>query len=148
MEPVIANSTSNKCINPVSSNCTTWNGPMTLGCIPVCSTDSVSDVIVKLAKTECYTQSLLDLTALDLSCIYTPCPSCQSPKKLIDILQIIVNAISSCCGCNKGTTETTRICCPPGQIFCPDKTATNGFGGYCGLPGCTGLTGDSPFICT
>lgn len=96
MERIIANSSSKKCGSAVSSNCVTYVAPdsgLTIPCIPLCSTDTVSDVLVKLGQTECYTQSLLDLSGLDLSCCYTPCPSCQQPTRLVDVLQIMQNCI-------------------------------------------------------
>ena len=98
MEPVIANSSSKKCGSAISSNCVTYVPPdsgLTIPCVPICNTDTVSDILVKLGQTECYTQSLLDLSGLDLSCCYTPCPSCQQPTKLVDVLQIMQNCICS-----------------------------------------------------
>lgn len=92
MQPLIPNSSSKNCGNPTSSNCVNWNSTNP-PCINVCNGDSVGDVIYKLGQELCYFQGLLDLSALDLSCCYTPCPSCQQPTKLEDVLQIMMNCI-------------------------------------------------------
>ena len=92
MQPLIPNSTSKNCPGGTSSNCVTYNGKA-LPCVTTCNGDSVSDIIYKLGQELCYYQGLLDLSTLDLSCCYTPCPSCQQPTKLEDILQIMMNCI-------------------------------------------------------
>lgn len=94
MEPLVFNSPKNKCGTPISTNCVIWASG-NIPCIKLCDTDTIGDVAFKLGQGLCYTQSLLDLTSLDLSCFYTPCPSCQQPTKLLDILQIMVNKICS-----------------------------------------------------
>lgn len=97
MEPIRVNSSSKKCGDAISSNCVTYVAPdsgETIPCIPSCIGDTVSDVLVKLGKTECYTQSLLDVSGLDMSCCYTPCPSCPAvPSRLEDVLQIMMDCI-------------------------------------------------------
>ena len=94
MEPLIPNSSSNNCGSTISSNCVPYNGSP-IPCLPNCANQSVSDVLYKLGAQECYTLSLLDLSTLDLSCFYTPCPSCQNPTKLKDVLQLMINFMCS-----------------------------------------------------
>jgi hypothetical protein len=90
MEPLIPNSPATRCGNPVSSNCVTWQGGSVCG-IEICNGDTISDIAIKLGNLSCFIGNSIDLTKLDLSCIYTPCPSCQSPTNLVDVLQVIVN---------------------------------------------------------
>ncbi len=93
MEKVIYNSPKNKCGETTGSNCVQYNGD-SLDCIGTCPGDTVSDVLKKLGQKECYIESLLDFSTLDLSCCYTPCPNCPKvPEKLIDVLQIMQNCI-------------------------------------------------------
>jgi len=97
MEPLIANSKSNNCGTTISSNCVPYQGTP-LPCQPSCANQTVSDVIYKLGQEYCYLNGLLDLSTLDLSCCYTPCPSCDQPTKLVDVLQIMMTCI-----CNQAT---------------------------------------------
>lgn len=92
MEPLIPNTSSTRCGSPVSSNCVIWQGK-TISCIPDCNGDTISDVAYKLGQQLCYVQTLFDVSTIDLSCFYTPCPSCQEPTKLLDVLQTMVNYI-------------------------------------------------------
>jgi len=99
MEPIIPNK-STRCGSVEGSNCVTYNGN-SIPCINICNGDTVSDVLLKIGQETCYIQGLLNLSTLNLSCIYTPCPSCQNPTNLNDVLQIIVNAI---CTANQNIT--------------------------------------------
>ena len=92
MEPLIPNSGANNCGNPTSSNCVVWQSG-SIPCIPICNGDTIGNISVKLGQELCYIQSLLDLSTLDLSCCYTPCPSCQNPTKLVDVLQVMMTCI-------------------------------------------------------
>ena len=101
MEKLQQNSPGNKCPQSIASNCVPYNGNK-ITCIPTCTTDSVSDVLYKLGQKECFLESKFDFTNLDLSCFYSPCPSCNAPTELIDILQIMVNYM-----CAQATRITT-----------------------------------------
>lgn len=90
MEPLRQNTPKNKCGEPVSSNCVVYNGN-NIPCIPLCNGDTVSDVEYKLGQQLCYIQSLLNMSTVDLSCIYTPCPSCQNPTTPVGVLQVMVD---------------------------------------------------------
>jgi len=99
MEPLRYNSLSNTCADPICSNCVQYNNENQIPCIPVCVGDTVSDMIYKLGAQLCYNQSLTDLSKLNLSCIYTPCPSCQQPTSIVDVMQLMINTI-----CTQNTT--------------------------------------------
>ena len=53
--------------SPISSNCVIWQGP-DIPCIKLCTGDTVSDVIHKLAIELCNIMDLLDVNGYDLSC--------------------------------------------------------------------------------
>ena len=90
MEPLISNSKSNNCGSVTSSNCVKYEGTQ-LPCQPSCANQTVSDVIYKLGQEYCYLNGLMDMSSLDLSCFYTPCPNCQDPTKIKDVLQLMIN---------------------------------------------------------
>lgn len=92
MEPLLTNTPSNKCPISICSNCVPFNGTPIL-CIPNCVGDTVSNVLYKIGQKTCYLQSLLDFTKIDMSCCFTPCPSCQNPTDPFDVMQIAFNCI-------------------------------------------------------
>jgi len=97
MEPLRPNTASNRCTETPNSNCVKYVGT-TIPCIPNCNGDTVSDVLYKLGQKECWLESKLDFSSLTYpSCCYTPCPSCQNPSELVDILQIAFNCIAAQC---------------------------------------------------
>jgi hypothetical protein len=57
----------NKPCSPISSNCVIWQGP-DIPCIKLCTGDTVSDVIAKLATELCAVLDTLNVTNYDLSC--------------------------------------------------------------------------------
>lgn len=98
MLPIKSNLNKDNC-SPVSSNCVIWQGP-DLPCISLCTGDSVSEVIYKVAVTLCDLQASLDLSTVDLTCLLditsTLCPVLPEPEKTIaQIIQFLVNKI--CC---------------------------------------------------
>ena len=98
MLPIKSNLNKDNC-SPVSSNCVIWQGP-DLPCIALCTGDSVSEVIYKVAVTLCDLQASLDLSNVDLTCLLditsTLCPVLPEPEKTIaQIIQFLVNKV--CC---------------------------------------------------
>ena len=91
MIPVASSSSSDGCI-PVSSNCIIWQGP-DIPCINLCTGDSVSDVIYKLATELCTLLDQTNLTGLDLSCLELS-PS-EEPQDLQEFLQLIIDKLCS-----------------------------------------------------
>ena len=53
--------------SPISSNCVIWQGP-NIPCIKLCTGDTISDVIEKLATELCTVLDTLNVTNYDLSC--------------------------------------------------------------------------------
>lgn len=94
--PIKSNNTQQGC-NPISSNCVVWQGP-NIPCINLCTGDSVSDVIAKMATELCDITSQTDISLLDLSCFN---PLYPTPQNFRDVMQIILNKI---CALENGTT--------------------------------------------
>ena len=95
--PIKSNSTQQGC-NPISSNCVIWQGP-DIPCVKICTGDSVSDVVAKMATELCEITSQLDISLLDLSCFN---PLYPTPKDFKDVMQIILNKI---CALESGTVD-------------------------------------------
>jgi hypothetical protein len=82
--------TKDGCIK-TSSNCVTWNGP-DIPCLNLCSGDSITDVVYKLATDYCETLLLLDPTQYDISCFnYEGC----APENFEELFQLVINQICS-----------------------------------------------------
>jgi len=86
--PIKTNDTQAGC-NPISSNCVIWQGP-DIPCINLCTGDSVSDVVAKMAERLCLIVNQLDMSLLDLSCFNPLCPTVNDIQEL---LQFILNKI-------------------------------------------------------
>jgi hypothetical protein len=93
--PIKSNNTQQGC-NPISSNCVVWQGP-DIPCINLCTGDSVSDVVAKMATELCEIANQLDISLLDLSCFN---PLCPTPQNFRDVIQIIIDKI---CALENGT---------------------------------------------
>jgi len=78
--PIKSNNTQQGC-NPISSNCVVWQGP-NIPCINLCTGDSVSDVIAKMATELCDITSQTDISLLDLSCFNPLYPTPQNNQGL------------------------------------------------------------------
>ena len=94
--PIKSNNTQQGC-NPISSNCVVWQGP-DIPCIRLCTGDSVSDVVAKMATELCEITDQLNISLLDLSCFN---PLSPTPQNFRDVTQIIINKI---CALENGTT--------------------------------------------
>ena len=70
---------------PVSSNCVVWQGP-DIPCINLCSGDTITDVVYKLATELCKLIDMFDLQNYDLTCLNLGCPTPENFKDLINIL--------------------------------------------------------------
>lgn len=98
--PIKSNNTQQGC-NPISSNCVIWQGP-DIPCIKMCTGDSVSDTIAKLATELCEITSELDISLLDLSCFN---PLYPTPQSFRDVMQIILDKI---CALENGTVNNDK----------------------------------------
>ena len=90
MIPTSSSISTNGCDN-ISSNCVIWQGP-DIACINLCSGDSVSEVVSKLATEVCtlITTGVTanpNLTGLDLTCLNIPG---TTPTKIVPVLQAMV----------------------------------------------------------
>ena len=92
MIPTQSSSDTNGC-NNISSNCVIWQGP-DIACIDLCTGDTVSEVVAKLAEKLCDiisgVQSEPDLSGFDLKCAL---PTGTAPSTLKENLQAIVDYI-------------------------------------------------------
>jgi len=91
MIPVSSNTITNGC-NPISSNCVVWQGP-DIPCINICTGDTVSDVVAKLATELCTVLDQTSLTNLDLSCLNLN--SQDVPTDFSELQQLIIDEICS-----------------------------------------------------
>ena len=90
----------NKPCSPISSNCVIWQGP-DIPCIKLCTGDTVSDVVFKLATELCAVLDTLDITNYDLACFnLTAC----GPNDFQALIQFLIDQI---CALQTPTTTTT-----------------------------------------
>ena len=96
--------------SPISSNCVIWQGP-DIPCIKLCTGDTVSDVIHKLATELCNIMDLLDVNGYDLSCF--DLASCK-PQNIQELIQFLIDRIcaieaaQAAAAAIPATTVTTR----------------------------------------
>jgi hypothetical protein len=96
--------------SPTSSNCVIWQGP-DLTCIKLCTGDTVSDVIAKLATELCTIMDELKISNYDLTCLgITTCP----PSDFAGLIQLLINKI---CELNGTSTDLGKSTATTG---CPD----------------------------
>lgn len=94
MIPTKSNTNKDNCV-PLSSNCVIWQGA-NLPCIGLCTGDSVSDVIYRVAVEICNLKDSFGFTDVDLTCLLTICTTVPEPQKtLTAILNLIINKV--CC---------------------------------------------------
>jgi hypothetical protein len=92
----------NKPCSPISSNCVIWQGP-NIPCIKLCTGDTVSDVVFKLATELCVVLDTLNVTNYDLSCFnLTAC----GPNDFQALIQFLIEQICAL------QTEVTSIADP------------------------------------
>jgi len=79
----------NKPCSPISSNCVVWQGP-DIPCIHLCTGDSISEVIHKLATELCEVLETLKVSNYDLTCFSTI--SC-GPQNFQELVQFILDQL-------------------------------------------------------
>ena len=102
----------NKPCSPVSSNCVVWQGP-TIECIELCTGDTVSDVIAKLATELCVILDQTNVSNYDLSCLNLA--DC-GPVDFKALIQLLIEKI---CELQNVTPVT-----PDSSSECPDCVVT------------------------
>jgi microcystin-dependent protein len=75
--------------SPISSNCVIWQGP-SIPCIKLCTGDTVSDVVFKLATELCAILDTLNVNNYDLACLNLA--GCD-PKDFQALIQLLINKI-------------------------------------------------------
>lgn len=101
----------NRPCSPISSNCVIWQGA-DIPCINLCSGDTVSDVVYKLAIELCTILDQLNVSAYDLSCLdLNTCP----PEDFKGLIQLLIDTI---CASNGITTTSEKA------GGCPDCVVT------------------------
>jgi|694.fasta_scaffold48268_6 hypothetical protein len=104
----------NRPCSPISSNCVIWQGP-DIPCIKLCTGDTISDVIFKLATELCTIMDTLDIKNYDLSCFnLAACP----PADFQALIQFLIEQI-----CSSESIATTRSS-PVSISNCPDCVVT------------------------
>ena len=88
---------------PISSNCVIWQGP-NIPCIKLCTGDTVSDVVYKLATELCTVLDTLSITAYDLTCFNLP--EC-GPSNFQALIQFLIDRICELQNIDATTTTTT-----------------------------------------
>lgn len=96
----------NRPCSPISSNCVIWQGA-DIPCINLCSGDTVSDVVFKLATELCIIMDQLNVSNYDLSCLaINSCP----PADFQALIQLLITKI---CEANGVVVDTTKASgCP------------------------------------
>jgi hypothetical protein len=96
----------NKPCSPISSNCVIWSG-RNLPCINLCTGDTVTDVIEKLATELCTIMDQLDISNYDLKCFnITACP----PSTFAELLQFLIEQICASQGISTTGKDLTSGC--------------------------------------
>ena len=86
MKPINAD---NSPCAPQSSNCVIWQGP-DIECINLCTGDTISDTISKLATELCNIMTTLKISSYDLSCFdLATCP----PTEFKELIQLLITKI-------------------------------------------------------
>jgi hypothetical protein len=98
----------NRPCSPISSNCVIWQGP-DIPCIKLCTGDTVSDVVEKLATELCTIMDTLKITNYDLSCFnLTACP----PADFQALIQFLIQQVCETQGITNTTKTATASTCP------------------------------------
>ena len=96
----------NRPCSPISSNCVIWQGP-DIPCINLCTGDTVSDVVFKLATELCTIMDTLKITNYDLSCFnLAACP----PQDFQELIQFLINKICELEGLPTTRDNPTSTC--------------------------------------
>ena len=95
--------------SPVSSNCVIWAGP-NIPCIKLCTGDTISDVVHKLATELCTIMDYLKVDSYDLSCFNLA--SCK-PNDFQELLQFLIDRICALENIDPTTVVTTTTTTSP-----------------------------------
>ena len=83
--------------SPTTSNCVIWQGP-NLPCLQLCTGDTISDVVYKLATQVCDLSTTLNLSTVDLSGLKSFCTPDVPAADIITLTELL-SAITKSIGC-------------------------------------------------
>jgi hypothetical protein len=96
----------NRPCSPTSSNCVIWSG-RNIPCINLCTGDTVTDVIEKLATELCTIIDQLNISNYDLRCFnITACP----PSSFAELIQFLIEQICASQGISTTGKELSSGC--------------------------------------
>jgi hypothetical protein len=96
----------NRPCSPISSNCVVWQGP-TLDCISLCTGDTISDVVAKMATELCTLLDQTNVTNYDLTCLgITAC----GPANFQALIQLLIDKICELNGVTPDNKAATSDC--------------------------------------
>ena len=96
---------------PIASNCVIWTGP-SISCIKLCTGDTVSDVVFKLATELCTLLDQTNVTTYDLACFnLAACP----PTTFDQLIQLLIDKICALVNITPTATTTTTSTTSPGK---------------------------------
>jgi hypothetical protein len=88
---------------PTASNCVIWSGP-NIPCIKLCTGDTISDVVFKLATELCTLLDQTNVSTYDLACFdLAACP----PSTFDQLIQLLIDKICALENITPTTTTTT-----------------------------------------
>lgn len=106
--------------SPISSNCVIWQGP-NIPCIKLCTGDTVSDVVFKLATEICNILDTLDISNYDLACL--DIVGC-APSDFQELIQLLIIKICELENIPLDPTVPPSSGCPTDCIVATDPCIT------------------------
>lgn len=108
---------------PTSSNCVIWAGP-NISCIKLCTGDTVSDVVYKLATELCTLLDQTNVSTYDLACFnLAACP----PTTFDQLIQLLIDKICALENITPTTTTTTSTTSPGKSATSTADPAVSGY---------------------
>lgn len=88
-----SSSSTNPCGTDTTSNCVTWEGD-DISCLGIEKGQTLSVSVKAIADEVCSLMDTLDLSDIDLKCIFDLCVSCPEPvKTLKTVLELLINKV-------------------------------------------------------
>ena len=108
---------------PTASNCVIWSGP-NISCIKLCTGDTISDVVFKLATELCTLLDQTNVTTYDLACFnLAACP----PTTFDQLIQLLIDKICALENITPTTTTTTSTTSPGKSTTSTADPAVSGY---------------------
>lgn len=97
---------------PTSSNCVIWSGP-DLDCIKLCTGDTISDVVAKLATELCAVLDTLNVSNYDLACLNL---NTCAPSDFEQLIQLLIDKVCALENVPVNPTNPPSTGCPTNCI--------------------------------